>query len=439
MRKVIWLVLALSMLPTTARAQQAPAAQNEVLQRLVSDQARRLEALEARLAALQAEVKDLRSLSGLAPSPAVVAGAQPPTTEEPLVEHATGGEPPADPDAQGPSDDLPRARPIDAYGSLRVASAVDTDGRSEIRNNASRLGLRGEKSFGAEINVFARVEVGLNLVANDRVILQGGDPGGAIGQGSQAFTSRLGFVGLDSRIGSFSWGKQWSAYYDVAEFTDQFPLFGGAASGAWAAGTDGGIAGTGRAEKAFLYRHTAGSLSVALQGQTRASSPNARSWFDTWGAAVVFGPTEELSFGAAYNAVRDGVANPNPNQPQLGDEAALFGARYRDDRWYAAATFSILEQHEVDDLGRRFDGNGYELVLRRILGGRFWVEVGFNDLQPDSDHPGDYRVRFGLSYVGYNFGTASRAFAGARFQGSRNSDGSKLPAATFVAGLNYTF
>ncbi len=131
---------------------------------------------------------------------------------------------------EGPQGDLPRARIIDSYGSLRAAAAIDSDGNREIRNNSSRLGLRGTKRLTDGIQAFGRIEVGVNMVATDRVILSGGDPGAPIGQGSQAVFSRLGYVGLDTGVGSFAWGKQWSAYYDVAVFTDQFPLWSGAAT-----------------------------------------------------------------------------------------------------------------------------------------------------------------------------------------------------------------
>ncbi len=80
-----------------------------------------------------------------------------------------------------------------------------------------------KRSTSHALAAFARVELGVNLVANDRVILSGGDPGAPIGQGSQALSSRLGFVGIGTDIGTFAWGKQWSAYYDIAEFTDQSP------------------------------------------------------------------------------------------------------------------------------------------------------------------------------------------------------------------------
>jgi predicted porin len=431
---------------TIAHAQTPSDAQLQALVRLLDEQRRRIEALEARLAEIQRdEIQQEPRSSGDVREDSAADQDQAPAIEtdqqeqQQPVEHAVGGAPPEELDPAGPSGDLPPARPIDAYGSLRVAAAWDARGHREIRNNGTRLGLRGEKDLVGRLTAFARVEVGVNLVANDRVIIQNADPGVPIGQGSQALASRLGFVGLDTPAGSLSWGKQWSAYYDVAEFTDQFQIFSGFAGGAWAAGTDGGIAGTGRAERAFQYREARGPLSVALQVQSRSSSPNDRSFADTWAASAIIDGSHGLGIGAAYNQVRDGVAMPTPNEPQLGDEAALFGLRYRDDRWYAAATYSILKQHEVDDLGRRFDGRGFELAVRRAITDRMWLEGGFNDLDPDADHPGDYRVRLGVGNIVYRFGDASRVFLGVKVEGSRRSDGSKLAEHAFAAGLNYTF
>jgi predicted porin len=425
-------------LAAIAAAQTAPAdpSQDTVIQQL-DDQRRRIAALEAQLAEMQRLIAEMRGASverhdANEPPPA------PEAEEELPFEHAAAGAPPSDTDPAGPAGDLPRALPVDAYGSLRVATAIDMDGRSEVRNNASRLGLRGEKRFG-DVAAFARVELGINLVANDRVILVGGDPGTPIGQGSQAIASRLGLVGVQTPVGAFSWGKQWSPYYDVAEFTDQFQVFSGSATGAFAFGTDGGISGTGRAERAFQYREARGPVSVALQVQNRTSSPADRGWADAYGGSVVFGASSGFAAGAAYNEVRDGVAAPSPNDPRLGDKAALFGVRYRSDVWYAAGTFSIQKQHNVDDLGRVYDGYGYELAVRRHLTDRWWLEGGYNDLRPDSDHPGDYHVRFGVGNAVYVFGDASRVFFGFKVEGSRRSDGSRLAESALAAGLNFTF
>jgi predicted porin len=440
MRTLTSLLLGLvyAVCPSTADAQDTLTAQQQAaLVRLVNDQTKRIDALEARLAEMQQEMK---ILSGQPVAPAGQPGAPAAEPdEEQAFEHAAGGSPPVDPDPESPAADLPRALPIDAYGSLRVAAAWDSQGHREIRNNGTRLGLRGDKPLIGSVSAFARVEVGVNLVANDRVIIQGGDPGVPIGQGSQAITSRLGFVGLETPVGNFSWGKQWSSYYDVAEFTDQFPLFSGSATGAFAAGTDGGIAGTGRAERAFLYREALGPLSVAGQLQSRSSSANDRTLADAWGASAVLQTEFGVGLGAAYNEVRDGVPNPTPNESQLGDKAAIFGLRYRSDRWYAAVSYSILEQHEVDDLGRRYDGTGFELAVRRELTDRWLVEGGYNNLQPDSNHPGDYRIKFGTGNVIYRFAESSRVFVSFKVEDSRRSDGTKLADHAIATGLNYTF
>jgi len=420
-----------------AAAQGVPAAATQdSLPQQVNDQLRRIAVLEAQLARLQREIEELRGSSlqrhdASEPPPAHV------EHEDPF-EHAVAGTPPPETDPEGPAGDLPRALPVDAYGSLRVATALDANGHSEIRNNATRIGLRGEKRLG-DFAAFARVEVGVNLVANDRVILVSGDPGTPIGQGSQAIASRLGLVGVDTPFGTLSWGKQWSPYYDVAEFTDQFQVFSAAASGAFAAGTDGGIAGTGRAERAFQYREEKGPVSLALQVQNRTSSPDDRGWADAYAASVVVGEFNGIAAGAAYNEVRDGVENPTANDPRLGDKAALFGVRYRSDRWYAAGSLSITRQHELDDLGRAFDGRGVELAVRRLLTDRWWLEGGYNDLRPDADHPGDYHVRFGVANAVYVFGDASHVFFGVKLEDSRRSDRSRLADSALAAGLNFTF
>ena len=48
-------------------------------------------------------------------------------------------------------------------------------------------------------------------------------------------------------------------------------------------------------------------------------------------------------------------------------------------------------------------------------------------------------MRFGVGYVVYSFGAGSRAFAGFKVEGGRNSDGSTRAYSAFATGLNYTF
>jgi predicted porin len=430
------LVIVYVSFPMSVRA-QGSAAQPAAVQQPVNDQLRRIEALEAALAQLQQEVTALKSLAQQ------TAGAQTPSAEEGLEEpfdHAFDGKPPMDPDPKNPSGDLPHAKEIDSYGSLRAVIAKDTGGHTEVQNNSSRLGLRGEKELFHRITAFGRYEVGMNLVANDRAILLiDGDAGTPIGQGSQAIFTRLGFVGVGTPIGNFSWGKQWSPYYDVAEFADQLVIFSGLASGAFGAGTDGGIAGTGRSERAMLYRDAWGPVAVGVQVQNRSLTLNDRAWADAWCASAILGKRTGFAIGAAYNKVRDGVDFPTLNESARGDQAAIFGARFSSNRFYAGSIFAATKQHEIDDLGRRFNGNGFEVALRGNFTERLWLEGAYNNLQPNSDHPGDFHLRFGASNLVYSFSEASRVFFGFRLEGSRLSDGSDARKSTFAVGMNYTF
>ena len=225
----------------------------------------------------------------------------------------------------------------------------------------------------------------------------------------------------------------------MAEFSDQLQVFSGLASGAFGAGTDGGLAGTGRAERAVQYREAWGPFAVGLQVQNRSLTLNDRQWADAFGGSVILGERTGFAIGAAYNEVRDGVLLPTPNEPQLDDRATVFGARFRSDWSYVGAIYAVLKQHEVDDLGRRFDGRGWEIALRQHFTERLWIEGAYNDLRPDSDHPGDFRVQFGAVNVVYNFSIASRLFAGFKLENSLRSDRTDLTASTFAAGLNYTF
>ena len=443
------LVIVYISFPIPVRAQDS-AAQQTALQQRVNEQLQRIEALEAVLAQLQQEVTALkgqqvatqvgaqRCTSGYASG---CASGQRAGQTGGAVRPPVRWRPARVPDPKNPAGDLPTAPVIDFYGSLRALIAADTDRHAEVRNNSSRLGLRGTKDLFKGLTAFGRYELGMNLVANDRaILLVDGDAGTPIGQGSQAVFTRLGFVGIGTPIGNFSWGKQWSPYYDVAEFTDQLVVFSGAASGAFGAGTDGGIAGTGRAERAMLYRDAWGPVAVGFQVQNRSLTLEDRAWADAWGGSLILGHRKGLAIGAAFNKVRDGVNFPTLNESAHGDQAAIFGARYSSNRFYAGAIFAALKQHEVDDLGRRFDGNGIEVALRGNFTDRLWIEGAYNDLRPESAHPGDFRLRFGASNLVYGFSEASRLFIGFKLEGSHASDRrSDFRRSTIAGGMNYTF
>ena len=320
-----------------------------------------------------------------------------------------------------------------------MIAALDTDGYREIRNNSSRLGLRGSKRLTDGIEAFGRArgrgQSGQPIARSCRAEI----PARRSDRAARPCFSRLGYVGLDTGIGSFAWGKQWSAYYDVAVFTDQFPLWSGVATGAFAAGTDGGVSGTGRSEQALQYREARGPVSVALQMQSRASSPNDRSWVDVWGASGVVGKPRGSAWGrpttrcATASRARTPTSRSSATRPPSSACATGPTASTRrrpspsasSTRWTTSAAASTPRASSSRCATTRPTSS--------------WLEAGYNDLRPDSDHPGEFRTRFGVGYVVYNFGAGSRLFGGFKLEDSRNSDGSKRLNSAFATGLNYTF
>jgi predicted porin len=332
----------------------------------------------------------------------------------------------------------PRRPSLDWYGSLRVRAGVSSTGQTEIADRFSRLGLSGRVPLADGYTFFGQLELGVNVVNQNPEIVVGGDSGGAYGEGSQAVKSRIGRVGVETPFGTFSWGKQWSPYYDVAGITDMFFTLGGEASGAYGPG-DGGIPGTGRAEKAFQYRHTIGPLHVGAQVQNRTRTDENVSYADTWGLMTGLDVTPSLTLAAAFNQVRDGVDKPEPNQPKRGDRAFILGGLWKRGPFQLAADFAATMNHEVDDEGVYFNGRGLELYSQYDWGTKWSFAGGFNYLRPVAGHAGDYRLLNGLGDVTYHFSPALDVNAEIKIEGSQATDGSRLRRHVLIWGVNYNF
>ena len=265
----------------------------------------------------------------------------------------------------------------------------------------------------------------------------GGDGYFEVGEGKQPIVTRLGYVGVETPFGTFTWGKQWSVYYVVAGMTDSFWTFGSEASGAFAVG-DGGISGAGRAEQATNWRHRIGPVELGLQAQQRRISAGDRKWADTWGAMATVEAAKGLRLGAAWNEVRDGVPSPGLNEPMEGDRAAVFGVTWSKGPFDAALTFSPAWDHNQDDTGASLDTYGWELFTQYGLGKRWNVLGGFNFLYPRGDDASSRsRILDGIFGVSYRFGQELLLTTEVRIDGSRKSDGSDLRKSAVAFGMNY--
>lgn len=107
----------------------------------------------------------------------------------------------------------------------------------------------------------------------------------------------------------------------------------------------------------------------------------------------------------------------------------------------AALVATRFRQHERDDQGRLFDGYGFEIYARHDWH-RFRLEGGWNELQPDHEHPGSFRVRYGVVTLGYRFYQGSAVFAGVRIDASRASDRTSDRTgrnSVFGSGMRFSF
>lgn len=328
---------------------------------------------------------------------------------------------------------------VTIYGSLRFRGGLNGGGEFEINDKASRIGLRGEVPMGGDFFAFARVEMGLNIVKSPGQLVFSGDPGFSLGEDQDAVTTRLGILGVRTPYGSISWGKQWSPYYDIGGQTDRFYIFGGEAQGTFNL-ADGDPSGTGRAGSSVQYRVTVGSGAFAAQVQNRSVSDNDQTFADTYGGSVVVESEAGFAAGAAYNKVRDGVANPSPNTREVkdGDEAAILGAWYERGPVALAATVSLFDDHEIDDLGRFFGGVGVELFGQVDVNDHVRLLGGFNHLQPEDVHPGDYRLTYALAGVAYRY-PHGVAFFETKVEDSRRSDGVRNRRNIYGIGLRFDF
>jgi predicted porin len=167
-------------------------------------------------------------------------------------------------------------------------------------------------------------------------------------------------------------GKQGSVHYDVTSFTtDRFNVFGGQGTSTYVAGTDGGVTGTGRADRVVNYRNTIFDIfEVGLQGQFRGADA------DGYGASARVTILPGVKVGASFTqtnwpqSTRDGIQG-------LDEHASYAAVGTRIDWKYLELGFVYSHQTSGDmvgvpvgDLNRNvaFDADGTELYARGRAG-----------------------------------------------------------------------
>ncbi len=292
-------------------------------------------------------------------------------------------------------------------GGWADVRAVNTQDETELVDGFSRLKLSFARDMGDEWEAVVVIETGINLVGETGITFSGGDS--LHTRRDDLLNLRLGYVGVShSDYGELTLGKQWGAYYDVAGITDWGRVWGASASGAYNFNGDGGLSGTGRAEKAVLYRKSFGDISISLQGQLQAvsdeidnllgpSDPDEQLVSIDYDSTVAASVTYEFGDGHMFAAsVNEGTFTgtfEDGDSVERDDRIAAIGYRYGEygDGLYLGLLYSESEFHELDNLGRVIpDSTGIE-VFASYRGDSRWLPYAlYNSLEADDSYESRY-------------------------------------------------
>lgn len=329
---------------------------------------------------------------------------------------------------------------IGFYGSLRAHFAYYNQ-KAELQNNASRIGIFVERKVVHSFSGFAGLELDVNLVNNNTTFNADAAVNPEISYTSvqtPAVGTRLGFVGIKSpKWGSVSLGKQWSVYYDVTQWTDNFWVFGGRGSGTYNTNSDGGREGTGRAENAVIYRYALKKISLGLQAQFNGTEQNAA-------ASLVVKPIPELSIGIAANLYEPSMAIKELVRFDQHYVASVTGGVNYNKGKITAAFVYAYNQSEVQyptDTIVTFPANGAEIYFRYAVHQKVMLHAGGNYLLPTST-PAiiDSGFRITQAFLGgaYYFLPDFFAYTEFKFDLGKDIFGNQPPG-VFVIGLRYNF
>ncbi len=341
----------------------------------------------------------------------------------------------------------------DIYGSIRLHYRT-TDAGSIFGDAGSRIGAEAEWNARPDAWVYARAEAGFNLLDEIDQFLS---PGGSSGEGERGDSvfARLYSVGVETPVLSASYGKSWSTYYRIANFTDRFDSAGSSAVGTFNANTDGGATGTGRANnvlqtRAYIdflpetWKVKPFNLNIQLQSDQPIPRVDGVNYQNAIGLSAVLESRKNFTFGIAYNRARiDDLNNPAVQAAGIrGDaEAYLLGARWFDEQWYLGFTLARLRNHETSAKGTYFIGWGSELYSRYRLIKDYWLVAGYNWLDPDEGETqvGLYELRYGVVGLRYSIDDFYRlAYAEWRIDSTVSESGEAL-GNIFTVGIRWNF
>ncbi|MGF1787571.1 porin [Photobacterium swingsii] len=309
-----------------------------------------------------------------------------------------------------------------AVRAEHTKSVGSEDSTTKLVNSSSRINFGFTHGLVNDWIVGAKAEWGYNPVAN----------------GSQDFGNRLGNIYFASdNAGTITVGKQWSVYYDVTGWTDVFWVYGGSASGTYdgrdeggAAGGDGGVSGTGRADEALTYRNQFGPVKVGVQYQFENGSNDGSREYGLQGSVIYDIEQVGVSLGATYGQTK--------YKAEEDDKVWSLAALYDNNNIYAAAQYGQYENHiNFSGTGDAVDkAKGYELIGAYTIQDMYQVYGGYNSVTDDNS---DAELSYGLigaAWVPANIVIALELKLGTK---SKNTIGDDVGADQYALLARYNF
>ena len=269
-------------------------------------------------------------------------------------------------------------------GKVSIAALKNSGDNAVMANNGSRIGFTFGHELTAGWKATGEFQWGVNGTGDKGGMASSEEGIGASDGNSDLFSNRLANVGLHhDAYGSITFGKQWSAYYDVVAGTDEGKMWGGNASGAYALNS-GGINGTGRADNAIQYRNSFGDLSIAVQMQLQEDKLSDKDlgkltvpkgitltslkYDNTYGASFTYSVMDDFNVAAGFNIgeykstykTQNGKVSHEENKTdQIYAVGTTFGSF--DNGLYLAANWNYNEYHNADANGNLIPkANGVE-------------------------------------------------------------------------------
>jgi len=287
--------------------------------------------------------------------------------------------------------------PAKLYVSIRPQIAkTGKDGEIDLRDAGSRGGFFYYHQFNDDLELIFQYEAAIDW-DSDTPFLNTSDASNT--------NRRLSYLAMKYIDSTLIVGKYWSAYYDIAAFTDQYMTFGAQASGAFSAGPSG----TSRADNLIQIRTKQDTYDATIQVQLQHSA--LRDWGVnynyTMAGSLIYKGWEDIKLGASVAYGRFDEITPEMQATGIdGDDwSSVIGLTYKKNKFSVHTVLSYMKNHTLDDQGVYFESIGSELYMRYDIDESFRVAGGGNWLFPrNNDYKGEFSIKNVILSLQYTFG-----------------------------------